>query len=382
MRPTVRLRLTVLYAGVLFVSGALLLGVTYVLVRNSLHPSPEQLSPLSPDQRELTRTATRELADDALADLRIQLALALGALTVLSLLLGWVVAGRALRPLQRITATAQRVSQDSLDERIALQGPQDELKELADTFDAMLARLSHAFTSQRRFVANASHELRTPLTVMRTELEVTLGDPRAGTAELRAMAETVRVALARTERLIEALLTLARSESTLTGRERVDLADAARLALDQVGTEAASGALHVTADLDEATVRGDRRLLERLVANLVENAVRHNVAGGALHVRTLVDGERALVVVDNDGDRVAADALPTLLEPFQRLDRGARGDGAGLGLSIVRSVAAAHGGHVGLHARPTGGLRASVELPHDRAGLPRPRPDRVGAAHA
>lgn len=382
MRPTVRLRLTVLYAGVLFVTGALLLAVSYVLVRNNLHPSAQQLSPLTGDQQELARTATRELADDALRNLRIQFALALGAMTVLSLLLGWVVAGRALRPLQRITATAQRVSQDSLDERIALQGPHDELKELADTFDAMLARLSSAFTSQRRFVANASHELRTPLTVMRTELEVTLSDPRATNAELRDMAETVRIALGRTERLIEALLTLARSESALTAREHVDLADAARLALDQVGHEAGAAGLHVTTELSEAPVLGNRRLLERLVANLVENAVRHNQDGGAVHVRTRVDGERALVAVDNDGDRLPPEALGSLLEPFQRLERGARGDGAGLGLSIVRSVATAHGGRVSLHARTTGGLRATVELPRARLDEPAPLPHYAGAAHA
>jgi signal transduction histidine kinase len=382
MRPTVRLRLTLLYAAVLFVTGALLLGVSYLLVRSNLDPGPGQLAPLSPDQQELTRAATRELAHDALRNLRLQYAVALAAMTALSVLLGWVVAGRALRPLQRITATARRVSQETLDERIALEGPRDELRELAETFDAMLGRLAGAFDSQRRFVANASHELRTPLTVMRTELEVALADPDAGAGELRRMGETVRDALGRTERLIEALLTLARSESAPTRREEVDLADVARLALDQASPEAAAGRLRVTADLGGAPVRGNPRLLERLVANLVENAVRHNHPGGAVHVRTLTEGDRARVVVDNDGDRLPPEALPSLLEPFQRLDRGARGDGAGLGLSIVRSVAGAHGGAVALQARPGGGLRATVELPRARLRRGRAEAPYAGAAHA
>ena len=194
-----------------------------------------------------------------------------------------------LRPLQRITATAKRVSQDNLDERIALEGPRDELKELADTFDGMLERLSGAFASQRRFVANASHELRTPLTVIRTELDVTLADPHATNADLRAMGETVRDATLATERLIQALLTLARSEGGVTRRDPVDLADCARTAVAQAGAEANARGLEMHPALEPAPVRGDRRLLERLVANLVENAVRHNVDGGAVEVR---DGER------------------------------------------------------------------------------------------
>jgi signal transduction histidine kinase len=278
-------------------------------------------------------------------------------------LLGWLVAGRALRPLQRITSAARRVSQDTLDERIALEGPRDELKELADTFDEMLERLSGAFASQRRFVANASHELRTPLTVMRTELEVTLADPEASNAELRSMAEAVHDALDRTERLVQSLLTLARSEGAITRRDPLDLAGAARTALEHTARAADGAGLAVTADLHPAPVAGDRRLLERLVANLVENAVTHNHPGGRVSVSTSTRDGRSVVEVVNDGDVLDPAVLPRLLEPFHRIDRGARGDGAGLGLSIVRSVAQAHGGVVALAVCPEGGLRATVTLP-------------------
>jgi signal transduction histidine kinase len=359
-RPTVRLRLTLLYAAVFLVAGAALLTVSYILVRNNL--SPGDVGVTGPGD-EVRRAVQREVADDALHHLRVQYALALAALTALSVLLGWMLAGRALRGLQEITATARRVSQDNLDERIALDGPRDELKELADTFDAMLERLSSAFASQRRFVANASHELRTPLTVMRTELEVTLADPNATNAELREMAEAVHEAMDRTERLVQALLTLARSEGAIDRRDPLDLAAAARLALEHTAREAQAAELTVTADLHAAPVRGDRRLLERLVANLVENAVRHNHAGGSVSVTTGTRDGHSFVDVVNDGDVLDPATLPRLLEPFQRIDRGARGDGAGLGLSIVRSVAQAHGGSVSLAVCPGGGLRAMVTLP-------------------
>jgi signal transduction histidine kinase len=354
--------MTLLYAGVFFVAGALLLSVSYALVRNNL-TDPANLRSLPADRWDYNITAQHEIAADALHRLRTQYAIALAAMTGLSVLLGWAVAGRVLRPLQRITATAQRVSQDNLDERIGLQGPRDELKELADTFDGMLERLSGAFASQRRFVANASHELRTPLTVIRTELEVALADPDATTGELRAMAETVRDATLATERLIQALLTLARSDAGVSRRDPVDLADGARLAIEQAAAEADGRRLEVRSALEPAPVRGDRRLLDRLVANLVENAVRHNRDGGAVEVRTASVAGRSTVEVRNDGEVVPPEAVPSLLEPFQRLDRGARGDGVGLGLSIVRSVAEAHGGSVELRARPSGGLVVRVSMP-------------------
>jgi signal transduction histidine kinase len=369
-RPTIRLRLTLLYAGVFLLAGAALLTVSYVLVRNNL--TADNVTIGGPGD-EVRRAVQREVADDALHRLRLQYALALAAMTALSVLLGWLMAGRALRGLQQITATARRVSQDTLDERIALAGPRDELKELADTFDEMLERLSAAFASQRRFVANASHELRTPLTVMRTELEVTLADPDATNNELREMAGAVHEALDRTERLVQALLTLARSEGAVARRDAVDLAAAARMAVEHTARDAEAAGLAVTTDLHAALVRGDRRLIERLVANLVENAVGHNRPGGRVSVTTATRNGHSVVDVVNDGEILDPATLPRLLEPFQRLDRGARSDGAGLGLSIVRSVAQAHGGAVSLAACPDGGLRATVILPRGQAlDLPDP----------
>jgi signal transduction histidine kinase len=386
LRPTVRLRMTLLYAGVFFVAGALLLSVSYILVRETLL-DPANLRNVAGDWNHNV-AVQHDVADTTLPKLRNYYMVALAAMTGLSVLLGWAIAGRVLRPLQRITATAKRVSQDTLDERIDLAGPHDELKELADTFDGMLARLSAAFASQRRFVANASHELRTPLTVIRTELDVTLADPHATTAELRAMGETVRDATLETERLIQALLTLARSEAGVTRHDPVDLAECARIAVDQTGPDARARDLAVRPVLEPAPVRGDRRLLERLVANLVENAVRHNVDGGAVEIRTASADGRSTVEVHNDGAIVPPDAVPSLLEPFQRLDRGARGDGVGLGLSIVRSVAEAHGGSVELRARPVGGLVVRVSLPaRDSAGtdadfIPEDYADDRARAHA
>jgi signal transduction histidine kinase len=379
-RPTIRLRLTLLYAGVFLLAGAALLTVSYILVRNNL--TADSVSIGGPGD-EVRRAVQHEVASDALHHLRVQYALALAAMTALSVLLGWMLAGRALRGLQQITVTARHVSQDTLDERIALEGPRDELKELADTFDEMLERLSAAFASQRRFVANASHELRTPLTVMRTELEVTLADPDATNAELREMGEAVHEAVDRTERLVQALLTLARSEGAVARRDPVDLAAAAKMALEHTARDARAAGLSVTADLHAAPVRGDRRLLERLVANLVENAVGHNRPGGRVSVTTSTRNGHSIVDVVNDGDALDPATLPRLLEPFQRADRGARGDGAGLGLSIVRSVAHAHGGAVALAACPDGGLRATVTLPRSEAtALPDPSSYSRERAHA
>jgi signal transduction histidine kinase len=377
--PTVRLRLTLLYAGVFLLAGAALLTVSYVLVRNNI--LADHVSVGDPAADELRRAIQREVSEDALHKLRVQYAVALAAMTGLSVLLGWLVAGRVLRPLQQITAAARRVSQDTLDARIDLEGPRDELKELADTFDAMLERLSSAFASQRRFVANASHELRTPLTVMRTELEVTLADPDASNEELRSMAEAVHEAMDRTERLVQSLLMLARSEGAVTRRDPVDLAEAARQSLGDTVRQADAAGLVVSADLHPAPVTGDRRLLERLVANLVENAVGHNRRGGHVSVSTFTREGRSVVEVVNDGDVLDPAILPVLLEPFQRIDRGARSDGAGLGLSIVRSVANAHGGAVALAACPEGGLRATVTLPRGEPAQP-DHPDRYSRERA
>jgi signal transduction histidine kinase len=299
--------------------------------------------------------------------------------------LGWVVAGRVLRPLQRITATAKRLSERTLDQRIALDGPDDELKELADTFDQMLMRLDAAFDSQRRFAANASHELRTPLAITRTEVDVALADPDTSQAELRAMAERVRDATGRSERLIEGLLTLARSEREPRLWEPVDMADAAAQALQHGRHADAAAGLRVVTRLGPAPVAGDPALLERMVANLVENAVRHNQPGGWLEVATGTDGGWAVVRVANGGRAIPPDRVESLFEPFCRLDVRVASPtrGAGLGLSIVRSVVRAHGGHTTARARPGGGLEVTVRLPArakattvilpSRAALPRAR---------
>jgi signal transduction histidine kinase len=286
-------------------------------------------------------------------------------MALVSVGLGWLVAGRALRPLSAITATARRLEGSTLHERINLQGPQDELKELADTFDQMLDRLHAAFETQRRFVANASHELRTPLAIARTEVDVALADPATGPAELRAMAGRVLEANQRSERLIEGLLTLARSERQLRAAEPLDLALAAADALAAAAPEVGRLGLRVSQVLGAAPVAGDRALLERLVANLVENAVRHNHRGGWVEVDTGRTGSVAVVRVANGGPPVPPDQVAALFEPFRRLeaDRTGSGRGAGLGLSIVRSVATAHGGRATALARPDGGLEVSVELP-------------------
>jgi len=359
LRLSIRARLTALYAGLFGAAGAALLGVTYWLV-----------------SRHLDRTLPDDAAADALADLRGQFALALAGTLLLAIVLGWAVAGRALRPLAEITATARRVSQDRLDERIALGGPHDELRELADTFDDMLDRLAAAFASQRRFVANASHELRTPMTVLRAEVDVALADPDASVTELRAMGETVREATIETEQLLESLLTLARSEAGVDQRVAVDLGAAVARAVDLRRDEAAERgiALRVDAPAEAPTlVDGDRRLLERLAANLVDNAVRHNVAGGWVRVALACDPDAVRLVVENGGDPIPDASAARLVEPFQRLAR--RGDGppgAGLGLSIVRAVAIAHGGGVDVRARPGGGLTVTVRLPRSAATAPAP----------
>lgn len=349
LRLSIRARLTALYAALFGLAGAALLGVSYWLVA-----------------RHFERTLPSAVADQTLADLRGQYALALLGTLLVAVALGWLVAGRVLRPLSAITATARRVSQDRLDERIALGGPDDELRELADTFDEMLDRLGAAFASQRRFVANASHELRTPLTVLRSEVDVALADPQAGVDELRAMGETVREATIECEQLLESLLTLARSEAGVERREPVDLVVAARRAIETRAHEAAERAVDVTIAAPAAplVVDGDPRLLERLVANLVDNAVRHNEPGGWARVELTRGGDELQLAVTNGGAPVPDASAARLVEPFQRLAR--RGDGppgAGLGLSIVRSVAAAHGGTVAVGARPGGGLEVAVRLP-------------------
>ena len=377
LRPTVRLRLAALYTAAFLVGGAGLLTASYARVRHSLPESSaaarqavvRELGAAASDSDDAARDRiieqTRlEVRATTLDHLRDGYILALALSTLVSATLGWLLAGRALRPLSDITATARRVSQENLHERIALAGPEDELKELADTFDTMLGRLDAAFESQRSFVANASHELRTPLSIIRTEVDVALQSSVVTVEKLTAMAAVVRSASERSERLIEALLTLARSDRGDLHVEPVDLAAAARSALDDVAGDIVARDLRVEADLAPAVAVGDRALLERLVSNLVQNAARHNVDGGWISITTDAADRAATLVVANSGATVTASDAARLTTPFQRLgdERARRAPGSGLGLSIVDSVTRAHGGRLRLTA-PGEGLIATVDLP-------------------
>jgi signal transduction histidine kinase len=320
--------------------------------------------------------ALREQFQQDRADtLRAMLAWSLASLGLVGIAaggLGWLLAGRALRPLQRITATARRVAERSLHERIALTGPDDEIKDLADTFDAMLERLDRSFDGQRRFVANASHELRTPLTINRTLIQVALDSPDAAEST-RRLGATLLVVNRRHERLIDGLLVLASTEAQHTERGRVDLADIARDAATPDADAAGEAGVAIRASFAPAPVLGDPVLLERLAQNLVDNAIRYNLAeDGWVSIATgTVDGH-AYLTVQNTGPTVPPDAVDGLFEPFRRLtstdrltdpDCGPPGRGAGLGLSIVRSVTEAHHGHVTARPRPGGGLTIHVQIP-------------------
>ena len=336
LRPTLRLRLTLL-------NGTLLVGTAAVLI---------SLAWASGAEREVLLT---ELA-------------AFLVIGVVGVVAAYWVAGRALRPLQQVTATARRLTGETLDERIRYDGADDEVAELAATFDAMLDRIGAAFDSQKRFVANASHELRTPLAVMRTEIDVTMSDPEADVAEFRRMSTVVRDASIRANALVESLLLLARTEAQagrrLARKVPADLAAGVPLALDSVRREMSRLSLDVRTDLAPARVVGDPGLLDRLAGNLVENAVRYNHLGGRLWVRSGSDPAHAWLVVGNTGFEVEPVDVPVLFEPFRRGGRertGARG--SGLGLSIVRAVCDAHGGTVGASPLDGGGLEVTVRLP-------------------
>ena len=383
-RPTVRLRLTLLYGGMFLAVGAVLLVVNYFLVRRSLSVQPSvlqerieirlghsifsfQAPPLSEYRQleRLLREAAEGLRSDALHALVVQSLAAFVAMAVVCFGLGWLVAARALRPLKTITGTARRLSEETLHERIDLQGPEDELKELADTFDEMLERLDAAFDSQRRFVANASHELRTPLSIIRAELDVTLSNPDPSQEELRAMAEVVRQASDRSERLIDSLLTLARTEGGTMGGYVVDLRVLAARVLDRLGPQAEARSIRLGRSLQPTEVRGDELLLERLIENLVENAIRYDRPGGWVEVSTRGGADAATLSVRNGGDGTRVPDVEELFEPFRRGDQDrVRSDrGVGLGLAIVRAVSNAHGGSVEATSPDTGGLDVRVELP-------------------
>ena len=343
-RLTVRARLTALYAGLLMVSTAVLLGLSWWLMN-----------------RHLERTLPPELADDSATTLAEQYVLAFLGVTVIAVVAGWLIAGRVLAPIKRMTAAANAVSDERLDERVAVEGPRDELRELGETLDAMLDRLQASLDAQRRFVANASHELRSPLTVIRTEAEVTLADPDSSDEDFRRMGRVVLEATDRTEALLDGLMVLARSQRGLLRSESVDLCLVARRAASGGMAAARAAGVRIEVEADgTATVPGDESLLERLVANLVDNAVTYNEPGGWVVVRGAASPPS--VEVENSGPPVPPDDLDRLTQPFERLDRARDARGTGLGLSIVRAVAEAHGGQLDIAARPDGGLRVRVSF--------------------
>jgi signal transduction histidine kinase len=412
-RRTIRLRLTMTYGALFLISGAGLLAITYLLVRNATAGefsytgrngvfsarsaptgSPSHRAPGGPVLSErgtrrpgsgtLTQNLTARQAAalthrmQALAtaqhayelhQLLVYSGIALAVMAALSVVLGWVVAGRVLRPLRTITAAARDVSAARLHERLALRGPDDELKELGDTFDDLLGRLESSFRAQRQFVANASHELRTPLAWQRALVQVALADPDADAGSLRAAHEKVLASGAQQERTIDALLTLARGQAGLGHREPFDLRTLADRVLLGRRAEARDRGLDVRTALAPAQATGDPRLAERLVVNLVDNALRHNAPGGYVEVATGTRDARAVLSVINTGPVVPAAAVDRLLQPFQRLGPDRTGDagGLGLGLSIVEAITRAHGAVLAVHPRPGGGL--SVEVSFDQDGI-------------
>lgn len=371
-RPTLRLRLTLLNGILLVAAGAVLVVLAWLLVDESLHPADELKAgstvTLNDGSLREARAWQTETIDAASDQLLVKGLSALVAIGIIGIAGGYLVTRRALRPLHTVTQTAQRLGEETLDQRIRYAGADDEVAELARTFDAMLDRLAEAFESQKRFVANASHELRTPLAVMRTEIDVTLSDPEADLAEYRRMARVVRDASSRANGLVDALLVLARSEAQ-SGRRLVrkvpaDLAISAQNALSAVKDEAERMRLEITTDLAAAPVVGDPSLLDRLAGNLIENAIRYNHLLGRLWLRTTsVDGQTRLIV-GNTGHEVEQSEVPGLFEPFRRGGWERTGSrGSGLGLSIVRAVCDAHGGTVSAIALADGGLEVTVSLP-------------------
>jgi signal transduction histidine kinase len=384
----VRLRLTLLYGILFLLSGAVLLAITYLLVT---HSSPNfvmsarsntpsggqsvtiilgEALPANDQLPEAQRRITEAFQEQALrqqAEIRHQLliksGMALAIMSVLAVALGWLVAGRVLRPLQTMTDSVQRISARNVHERLAVTGPRDELKNLADTIDGLLGRLEAALDSHKRFVANAAHELRTPLTLEHALLEETVIDPDATADEFRAQFGQLMVVSEQQARLLESLLVLATSERGPDRLESVDLSGLTGDVLRAAEPEARRLGLAVAAQLRPARVTGDPVLVERLVANLVDNAMSYNVPDGRVEVETGTEGARCFLSVTNTGPPVPPEMVDRLLSPFQRLDRTADDGHHGLGLSIVQSIAAAHSADLTVRARPDGGLTVSGLFP-------------------
>ncbi len=387
---TIRLRLTLVYGGLFLCSAAALLAITYVLVHHQYtgsffissghqavvhfqssgasnakaqgNPFPVPVGPkaLAPNAK-IAVAAAQGQSDAALHQLVVDSAIAIAVMAVLSLWLGWVIAGRALRPLRTITETAREISASNLHRRLDLEGPDDELKQLGNTVDGLLGRLETSFEAQRQFVANASHELRTPLTLERTLLELALSDPNASIDSYRHTCEQLLAVGEQQERLIEALLTLSRSQRGLDSQQPVDLA--------AISAAAAGAADHdglvLDTTLEPAQTAGNPRLVERLVANLLSNAIHHNLDGGSISLTTDSRDGRAVLTVANTGPTIPASELERIFQPFQRLDpaRTSNGHGLGLGLSIVQAIADAHEATVTTRAPADGGLHIEISFP-------------------
>jgi signal transduction histidine kinase len=382
---TVRLRLTMLYGGLFLLSGAVLLAITYLLVRHSTSVvalfragnghSRIRLSNGSgaavgnlqvPAAAQQLRAQAVRQHQNELHQLLVQSGIALAIMSGVSAALGWVVAGRVLRPLRRITQTAQRISEHNLQQRLALDGPRDELRDLAATIDGLLARLEMAFAAQKHFVANAAHELRTPLTLLRALLEENLTDPGATIKSLRAMSRRLLQIGDDQERLLEALLTLASSERGLDHREPLDLSVIADEMLVARSAHARRAELRIDASVSPAPTVGDPALIDRLAANLIDNAIRYNKPGGHIHVATGTSEQTAWLSIANTGAVIPADQIDRLFEPFERVTTGrtSANDGHhGLGLSIVRAIATAHQATLIAQPGADGGLMVCVSFP-------------------
>jgi signal transduction histidine kinase len=400
---TVRWRLTLLYGGLFLVCGVALLAITYTLVSHATIsngpawqtivpgggqgavlgiPSPglqrsiqrravvKQVPPavrrllLSSSGRKVVSFVGRGQRISDLHQLVIESAIALAIMAIISGALGWLVAGRVLRPLRTMTAATREISEANLHHRLAMAGPQDELRELADTIDGLLGRLQGAFDTQRRFVANASHELRTPLTASRALLELVISDPDATVDTYREACRAVLEEGERQEDLIDALLELAQGQRGLTYREPMDLAEIARGVAADHEAQASERGLQLDVSLLRAPISGDRRMLERLVSNLIDNAVRHNEPNGRVGVTVVSHGDEVTLAVVNTGPVVAADDVTRLVRPFERLatERTGHGEGLGLGLSIVAAIADAHGAQLEIAPRAGGGLSVEVRF--------------------
>ena len=365
------MRLTLFYAGLFLLLGTVLLAIVFVLTSSGSTVSVavptirRQLTlpggtvitmPPLPAQDIVTQQHNADLARLLTISWIVLLVTTAGAAV-----LGWFAAGRVLRPVREITATARTISAGNLHERLARTGPNDEFKQLGDTLDDLLGRLEASFEAQRRFVANASHELRTPLTLERTLLQVALADPNASEVTLRATCEELLASQVDQERLLEALLTLASSERGLERREPVDLPALVESTLRQLTPKLDRRGLSVETALGAATASGDEALIGRLIANLIDNAIDHNVDGGDVDIRTEALDGHAVLTIANTGPLIAAGETERLFEPFQRLHGRTANDGHhGLGLSIVRAIAVAHSAELSAMPRAGGGLVVTV----------------------